>query len=68
MEFLEPIANLLGLTSTQLMVIAGVSLGLVIFWYVLKTALKIAAKAFTVGCFTIIALGAGLWAFFAFFQ
>lgn len=68
MEFLEPIANLLGLTSTQLMVVSGVSLVLVVVWYVLKTALKIAAKVFAVGCFTIIAVGAGLWVVFAFFQ
>ena len=67
MAVLEPIANLLGVTSTQLIVVAGAILLLVVGWYVLKVALKIASKIFALGCFTIVLLVAGLYLYFAFF-
>ena len=68
MEFLDPIAQLLGITTTQLVIIAVAGLVLTVGWYVLKAAIKVASKIFTIGCFTIILLGAGLYLFFAFFS
>jgi hypothetical protein len=68
MEFLEPIANLLGVTVTQMIIVAALCLGLVIAWYVVKAVVKLTAKMFTIGCFTIIVIGAALYVFFAFFQ
>lgn len=67
MAILESIANLLGMTSTQLIVVTVVILVLVVGWYILKTALKIASKIFAIGCFTIVLLVAGLYVYFAFF-
>jgi len=64
MEFLNPIANLLGVTTTQLVIVAVALLLLTVGWYVLKTALKVASKVFTIGCFTIVILAAGLYLFF----
>jgi hypothetical protein len=64
MEFLDPIANLLGVTTTQLVIVAAAVLILTVGWYVLKTALKVASRVFKVGCFTIIILAAGLYLFF----
>lgn len=68
MEFLDPIAQLLGITTTQLVIIAVAGLVLTVGWYVLKAAIKVASKIFTIGCITIILLGAGLYLFFAFFS
>jgi hypothetical protein len=68
MEFLDPISQLLGITTTQLVIIAVAGLIATVGWYVLKAAIKVASKIFTIGCFTIILLGAGLYLFFAFFS
>jgi len=63
-EFLEPVANLVGLTATQLIVVAIACAALVIGWIVLKVLLKIAMKVFAIGCLTIAAIGMGLYLFF----
>jgi|GEM_PF-996385 len=65
---LQPIAELLGVTVGQLifMVIAGIVM--VVGWYVLKAALKIASRVFAVGCFIIILVAGGLYLYFAFFR
>ena len=68
MEFLNPIANLLGVSTTELVIVAAAVLILTVGWYVLKAAVKVASKVFTIGCFTILILGAGLYLFFAFFS
>ena len=58
------IAELLGLTVSQLNTILIAGVVLVVGWYVLKTVLKLAVRSFTIGCFTI-ALGiAALYVFF----
>lgn len=68
MEFLNPIANLLGVSTTELVIVAAAVLILTVGWYVLKTALKVASKVFAFGCFTIVILAAGLYVFFVLFQ
>ena len=67
MGFLEPVATLLGITVTQLVVVTIAAVALVIGWYVLKAVVKAAAKVLTIGCFTIIVVVVGLYLFFAFF-
>jgi hypothetical protein len=67
MAFLDPIAALLGVTSSQLIIVAVACVLLVAGWYVLKAALKIASRIFAAGCFTIILAGAVLYLYFAFF-
>jgi hypothetical protein len=67
MEFLDPISALLGITTTQLLIVSGTIILLVIGWYALKMAIKVATKVFTIGCFTIIVIGVALYLFFAFF-
>jgi hypothetical protein len=68
MEFLDPIASLLGITTTQLVIVSAAILVLTVGWYVLKAVVKVASKVFAIGCFTIILLAGGLYLFFAFFQ
>ncbi len=68
MDILQPIADLLGVTTGQLITVTLVCLALVVGWYVLKAVLKIAARVFTIGCFTIVLLGAGLYLYFALFR
>ncbi len=58
------IAELLGLTVSQLNTILIAGVVLVVGWYVLKTVLKLAARAFTVGCFTIALAVGALYVFF----
>ncbi len=65
--FLLPIANLLGITVTQLIVVTVLSIGLIIGWYALKVVLKLAAKAFAIGFFMILAAAAALYVYFVFF-
>lgn len=57
-------ANLVGISSTALIVIAIAGVILVGGWYVLKAAFKIAARTFAIGCVTIIGLVAGLYVVF----
>lgn len=66
MAFLEPIAQMLGVTVTQMVVVVGGSLGLVVLWIVIKKMTEIAVKMFAVGCFTIVIVGVGLYLFFVF--
>ncbi len=64
MEFLAPIAELLGLTVGQLttwLIIIGV---LVIGWYIVRGVVKIAVRTFLSGCLVILLLGIGLYVFF----
>ena len=65
MTALQPIADLLGITTNQLMIVGIVLIVLVVGWYILKAVLKIAGKVFSVGCFTILLLGGGLYLYFA---
>ncbi|MBN1311286.1 MAG: hypothetical protein JXB30_07690 [Anaerolineae bacterium] len=64
MEFIQAMANLVGISSTALIVIAIAGVILVGGWYVLKAAFKIAARTFAIGCVTIIGLVAGLYVVF----
>lgn len=64
MEFIQAMADLIGISSTALIVIAIAGVILVVGWYVLKTALRMAAKTFAIGCVTIIGLVAGLYVVF----
>ncbi|NLH06071.1 MAG: hypothetical protein GX484_00535 [Chloroflexi bacterium] len=64
MEFLAPIAELLGLTVGQLttgLIIIGI---LVVGWYIVRGVVKIAVRTFLSGCLVILLLGIGLYVFF----
>lgn len=64
MEFLAPVADLLGLTTGQLttwLVIIGV---LVVGWYILRGVVKIAVRTFLSGCLVIFALAVVLYVVF----
>lgn len=65
MELLQPIASLLGITTGQLVAIAVIGMLLLIGWYALKLALKIATRLFSAGCLTILLIAAGLYMYFA---
>ena len=67
MQFLQPIASLLGVTVGEMVIVAIAIVVLVIAWYALKVALKIAMRIFAIGCFSIVVIAAGLYLFFAFF-
>lgn len=60
MEFLTPAAELLGMTVGQLTTIVVVLAVLVVGWYVLRTAVRLAARTFAIGCFVIVLIGAAL--------
>ncbi len=64
MEFINAMADLIGISSTALIAISIAGVVLVAGWYVLKTAFKIAARTFAVGCVTIIGLVVGLYVIF----
>jgi hypothetical protein len=64
MEFIQAMADLIGISATGLIAIAVAGVVLVAGWYVLKTAFKIAAKTFAFGCVTIIGLVVGLYVVF----
>lgn len=55
MGALQAIANLVGLSVEQLIFVTVVGVALIVGWYVLKLVLRIARKAFSIGC-----LGIGL--------
>ena len=61
MEFLGPVASLLGLSAGQLTVIVIIGAVLVVGWYVLRAALKMAVRVFAIGCLMILVLVAGLY-------
>lgn len=66
MEFLQPLADLLGVTLGQLTTVIWVAALLVAAWAVLKVVLKLAIKVFSTGCLTIVIIAVGLYLYFAF--
>ncbi len=68
MEFINAMADLIGISSTALITIGIAGVILIVGWYVLKTALKLAARTFAIGCITIIGLVAGLYIVFVVLQ
>jgi hypothetical protein len=68
MEFIEAMAELIGISSGALIGIAVAGIVLVVGWYVLKTAFKIAARTFTIGCVTIIGLVVAVYIVFVVLQ
>ena len=64
MEFINAMADLIGISSTALIGIAIAGVVLVVGWYVLKTVLKIAARTFTIACVGIIGLVGVLYVVF----
>jgi hypothetical protein len=68
MEFINAMADLIGISSTALITIGIAGIALVVGWYVLKTALKLAARTFAIGCMTIIGLVVGLYIVFVVLQ
>jgi hypothetical protein len=64
MEFIQAMADLVGISSTGLIAIAVAGVVLIAAWYVFKAAFKIAAKTFALGCVTIVGLVAGLYVVF----
>lgn len=63
---MQAIADLVGVTVTQLWILAGAGLVLVVGWYILKTALRIASRVFAFGCVGIIVLVGALYLIYAF--
>jgi hypothetical protein len=68
MEVLDFIAGLVGITATQLIIVFVAVVVLTIGWFILKQAVKIAARIFAIGCFTIIVVVGALYLYFVFFQ
>lgn len=66
MEFLQPLADLLGVTLGQLTTVIWVAAALLVGWAVLKVVLKLAIKVFSTGCLTIVIIAVGLYLYFAF--
>ncbi len=64
MEFIKAVADLVGVSPTALIAISIAGVVLVVGWYVFKTAFKIAARTFAIGCVTIIGLVAVLYVVF----
>jgi len=62
--FLQPFADWLGVTPVQLILVVAVGVGLVVGWYALKLALRIATKVFAIGCVSILLLLGGLYIVF----
>lgn len=56
MEFIQPIADLLGVSPTMLIGITVLGIVAVIGWYILKAALRITWKLFLAGV-TVIGVG-----------
>lgn len=63
---MEAIAQLVGLTVTQLLILAAAGAVLVVGWYVLKAALKIASRVFTIGCVGIVVVVGVLYLVYVF--
>ncbi len=61
LEYIQPIADLFGITPLMLVVIVVLFLVLVGAWYVLKFVLKLAWKVMLPGCLLIIMVLAGLY-------
>lgn len=61
MEFLQPIADLFGISTTMLLVLAGLFVVLVGAWYVLKFVVKMTWKVMSVGCAVIVLVIGGLY-------
>jgi hypothetical protein len=61
MEFIQPIADLLGISPLLLIALALLFLLLVGAWYVLKFILKLAWKVMLPGCLLIILVLGGLY-------
>jgi hypothetical protein len=66
MEFLQPLADLLGVTLGQLTTVIWIAAALLVGWAVLKVVLKLAIKVFSTGCLTIVIIAVGLYLYFAF--
>ena len=64
MEFIQAMADLIGISSTGLIAVAVAGVILVVGWYIFKAAFKIAAKTFAFGCMTIVGLVVGLYVVF----
>jgi ABC-type maltose transport system permease subunit len=58
LEIIRPVADLFGISPLLLVVLTVGGVALVVLWYILKAALKIAWKVFAAGCL-VIAIGMG---------
>lgn len=63
---MQAIADLVGLTVNQLTILAIAGAVLVIGWYVLRSALKMARRLFAIGCVGIIVVVGVLYFLYAF--
>ena len=63
---MQAIADLLGLAPGQLTIILIAGVVLVVGWYVLRAALKIASRVFAIGCVGIVVLVGVLYLLYAF--
>ena len=64
MEFLQPIADLLGTSPATILIVFVMVTVMIVAWYALKIVLKIATKIFVAGFAVIFLLAVGLYVFF----
>ncbi|MGF1506261.1 MAG: hypothetical protein ACFB51_14185 [Anaerolineae bacterium] len=60
MELLQPVADLLGVTTTQILIVSGLFNVAVVGWYILKALLRITWKVFVTGVVLLVTLACGL--------
>lgn len=64
MEFINTVAGVLGISGTELLIIAGLVIVLVVVWGVIRAVIKTALHIFALGCVTILGIALGLWVLF----
>jgi hypothetical protein len=64
MEFLQPIADLLGTSPLTIVIVFVMATVMIVAWYALKVVLKIATRIFVAGFAVIFLLAVGLYIFF----
>lgn len=68
MEFLKPIADLIGITTGELTTILMVGGGLLVGLIILGTVVKLAMRVITCGCLVILGVVGALYAVFFVFK
>lgn len=61
---MDAIAELLGITVSQLTILGVAGAALVVAWFVLKTVMKIASRVFAIGCLGLLVVVGALYAIF----
>lgn len=64
MDFLAPVADLLGITTGEITTLLVLAVVVVVGWAILRTVIRMAVRTFATGCVVILLLGLGLYVFF----